>query len=525
MAVRFFYAIMAVAFGDVKIKPEVIRLRLESSFSMQVSATPFDITVAASEDIQVIGLGDISCTQLYEQSLQQKEIDMPKQDYQDYQITYLQFQILSSNPTQSFAITIPYANRLSALEAKHTLVCRYDKTKDKWIPLTATIDQEKKEIHTTMNGMGVFAVFYNRYWYSSFMNNIKAEFPHWTELRTNDSSLGQQFMNYFAIKIEEIDEYLKWILKQKHINHVETDMLDWIYVYEIPEIKSDDTLTLYDGKRKIPILSTLREFFYNTRNDGGIIDYANRRFYSVKKYDSFNGTIVRGTESFSFTAAPIDHHLWNTFDEFGLLVRVRRLHLEKNADYKERILDAFRYPANSGKVGLNNGIARELDMIKRIEWKDDSKSLVIRNKKGYVIPEESLRVDNQPLAPQEYYIDEGGNIIVYARQQGIPHIVSFIWGIEKHELYDKSDLDLHQLMFKADGQATPRMLHWVEYINQIAPIMWDRFNWDEGYWDTIDKQATGLGFVPNIWDSDIDVWKKYRFDAKRWESESIWKTM
>jgi len=79
-------------------------------------------------------------------------------------------------------------------------------------------------------------------------------------------------------------------------------------------------------------------------------------------------------------------------------------------------------------------------------------------------------------------------------------------------------------MFHEDGQATDILKRWVNYINTVAPIMWGRFNWDEGYWDTISKDLTGLGYLPNIWDSSIEPWKNYTFNPKRWEGSKVWQS-
>ncbi|WP_157066968.1 low copy number virion structural protein [Alicyclobacillus shizuokensis] len=387
--------------------------------------------------------------------------------------------------------------------------------------METTVNEDGKTLMATANQVGMIAVFLNKYWYSARAQIMADTFPSWTYIRQSSKSIGQLFLNFFGLKLEEVEEQLNLIESQKYIGTLQVEMLDWIYIYELPSVQPTDDLTLYNDGRPIPILDTIEQFFYNDLDDGGIIDYDNRRFYSRFKYDKFSGLINNVNQRVSFESTPIPQLLWNAFDEFGLLVGLARLPMETNAQFKERILDVFRYPANSGDEGLTNGIARELGLVQRVTWANDSKHLYL---KGRSIDPRSLRVDGQTLQPNEYKQDEFGNIIVLARGNGGSHVVSFIAGIEKYELHDQTNEQLYQLMFTPDGQATPLLRNWVAYIEKVAPIMWGRFTWDEGSWDTIDKAFTGLGYLPNMWDSDIEVWKNYTFDPKRWESESIWRS-
>src|SRR5690606_11731772 len=110
--------------------------------------------------------------------------------------------------------------------------------------------------------------------------------------------------------------------------------------------------------------------------------------------------LTRNGKTSTHTVEPMDHHLWNALDEFGLLLGVRRLHRETNAAYKERLFDVFRYPAGAHDTGLTNGIARDLNLIHRqdkngtpLVWKDDRNDFVLRNTSGRYVDIRSLRVD------------------------------------------------------------------------------------------------------------------------------------
>ena len=60
------------------------------------------------------------------------------------------------------------------------------------------------------------------------------------------------------------------------------------------------------------------------------------------------------------TSQPVAHKVFNEFDRHGLLFGLSRIDLEKNAEYKQRIIDVFVHRASSTYRGLINSISREL---------------------------------------------------------------------------------------------------------------------------------------------------------------------
>ena len=62
------------------------------------------------------------------------------------------------------------------------------------------------------------------------------------------------------------------------------------------------------------------------------------------------------------TATPEIHNVFNELDEFGILLGLPRLEEERNAEYKQRLLDVMVHRANSTKRGLIYGITRELGL-------------------------------------------------------------------------------------------------------------------------------------------------------------------
>lgn len=64
----------------------------------------------------------------------------------------------------------------------------------------------------------------------------------------------------------------------------------------------------------------------------------------------------------SLFLTPIPHQVTNHFDRFGLLLGLPRLENERNAEYKQRLLDVFVNRSNATYRGLVNGITRELGL-------------------------------------------------------------------------------------------------------------------------------------------------------------------
>jgi hypothetical protein len=476
------------------------------------------------EDIWIEGTETFGWMQKYDSSLNYDNLAINSPSYCDYRPTRLQFHVTSAVATQSIRMKIKYANRLTRTHLKYAVVCRYEPTTNEWRMVKHTVNTADRTLDFTSNVVGVFGVFINHYWYSEMTQRMADEYPNWAKVRNSKESTGQKFLNYFGMELETVQDYLEWISEQKYISTADMDALDWVYMYQLPDVNLTDTIKfsrLLSGV-EVPVLETIKEFFYNDTNQGGIIDYEDNKYYTVKSYGNLLLTLTRGDTTTTHNVTPMNYHIWNTFDEFGLLLGVERLHLEKNADYKERILDVFRYPSGTHDIGLTNGIARSLKLIQRKDkkgnqliWSNDNKDLYLKNTTGKVIDTRTLQVDDKPLIEEEFTVDQVGNVRIFAKKEGKSHTVSFIYGVDKYQLYDKTNEALYRMMYEEDGQATSKLLTWVEYINTVAPIMWDRFNWDEGFWDTIDKDLTGLGYVPNIWDSNIDVWKDYVFESDR----------
>jgi len=148
--------------------------------------------------------------------------------------------------------------------------------------------------------------------------------------------------------------------------------------------------------------------------------------------------------------APSTYNVWNCFDELGMLVSLDRISGEKNKAYKQRILDVYANPGNSTHNGLINSISREL---------------------------------------------------------GIAHSE-----VSVYRLSDLSDETSDESILNSEGNAIGTKLE--DYVDEVYshnPIFWGNIVSDEGLWDVIDEEYTGVSFLPHIWDpSASGIYNKWQ---------------
>lgn len=192
--------------------------------------------------------------------------------------------------------------------------------------------------------------------------------PSWMKIRKDETSIGAQFLDCFGFELQEINDYLNELLSDQYIGTADTGQPDIIYKHSLAALLNlDEYIDIVKGQASddkveyvIAIKDNLRDFYKAPEDSNvGLIDRDKKILYTRRKYDYI---IFDGTKHWSLDEESYIHHVWNAFDEFGLLVDCPRLFNEKNAAYKERILDVFRKPANASKPGLINSISRNLGL-------------------------------------------------------------------------------------------------------------------------------------------------------------------
>ncbi|MEW6769993.1 MAG: hypothetical protein AB1330_01185 [Bacillota bacterium] len=351
---------------------------------------------------------------------------------------------------------------------------------------------------------GTYAVFINEFAYSRFSQYMAALLPSWMKIRTDSLSVGQQFLNHFGLEFEVLQDYLDWCLNNQFIGTVNLGQIDIIYKAPLPfGITPNHTVIVSDDNQPIELTDSVEEF-YRANGHVAIIDYEQRYVYT--RYFYSNGldfSASDGTEIIEAKNIPlVPHHVWNALDEFGLLLGVARWPQERNAEFKERILDVFRYPANATRLGLYRAIARELGFIRRAVWEDDSQALVLCDEN--IIPETVL-VDGVRVLCE---LGQDGSVTVPPQNTGAKRRVTYIAGFYLHTLHspEKDDV-LFNLLYAGDYEPTAYFRQLVERLHREIPFMWDEFRWDEGYWDVVNKDFLGLDFLPTLWDADVEIWR------------------
>lgn len=366
---------------------------------------------------------------------------------------------------------------------------------------------------------------------SEHLQGIQKKLPTWFKMRRDQNTVGARFLNVMGLSIDDVKEILDYAYFQQYVGTADLEQVDIIYKASIPSTVTSDTVIefkseYFDMQRADSLeqfLTTMatdrlnhREIFYDNPY---YIDYQRSMVYVRKPYDSDEenraGYVTMrvldkdGTILLQKKLKLNLHHVWNFFDEFGLLLDTPRLYGEKNVDYKKRILNVFRRPANSSEEGLYNGIARELGLIREVTWKDGAEDLVLRDAR---IKIDSIEVDGEPYPEFMATRDANGRTVLTGdfAYEGLTRTVSYIAGITMHELHDKEDYAFQNELFDIDGRGTAMLQYYVDIINSRVPIMWDNFVWGLGFWDVASPELSGYGLIPTFYDADISGWKRYR---------------
>jgi hypothetical protein len=367
--------------------------------------------------------------------------------------------------------------------------------------------------------------------FSHITQQLMNDLPTWFKMRRDPNTKGAQFLNIFGLQFEDIEFYLQYALDNQFIGTADIHQIDVIYKASIPgSIPTDKPFDMVGDGMRLHQMNTLKEFFegIDTRflerkevyyPNPFYIDWERRVIYFKKSYgrdESFREGKVSmqlrsddGTLLFEHDLPQTIHHVWNFFDEFGLLLDTPRLYAERNREYKERLLDVFRHPANATKKGLQHLLARELRLWQEVKWYDGSLDLVIKHSN---VIEDSIEVDGALWASSAMTRDHSGRVVLLGTDSlaGQPRTVRFISGLQLHTFHNKSDYAFQDELYGVDRVATPMLQYYVDIITNQVPVMWDRFVWNESFWDVANKEMSGYGVVPNFHDARFLNWMNYK---------------
>ena len=253
-----------------------------------------------------------------------------------------------------------------------------------------------------------------------FTKNLMSKFPSWMKLAKDEESIGAQFLDVFGITLDQFQKELDEITSGFYIETMNMDMIDIIYKVPLAnetiddfELNSSVYIETNEGNQiLVTNCSNIRKFYridesnlfraYIDRESGYL--YLRVDFNSFEDINQpFKSVIINGAPQYEL----ILHHVWNSLDEMGLLLNLKRLFGERNEDYKKRIIDIFVNPGNSTNTGMINGISRELGLNK-----EDIKISSLNN---YAFDKELIDNENKPTK----------KMISYAKQ--INNSLKFTW--------------------------------------------------------------------------------------------------
>lgn len=302
---------------------------------------------------------------------------------------------------------------------------------------------------------------------SQFTENMQSMMPRWMKMAKDPSSIGAQFLDIFGLEFEQVEKYLDFAIGNQYINTASIGQID--IAYKVPlalpivlDMVTLDTVEINIGTDVYPcqVCATLREFYDDDSTDllmnKAILDVGDGLVYirlnevwapitSDNISAPFDSVDINGTRHYEYYL----HHIWNAFDEFGLLLGIERMFGERNDAFKQRILDVFLKPANSTKDGMVNGISRDLGL--------DVSAVTINE-----FANKAFR----------------GN-----------------------------------LLDEKTGAPTAKLLRYVNQINKVFGFTWDNMSWGEAYWHSIEEAGVGLEYLPHIWDAATTGWLTTDFQS------------
>lgn len=203
-----------------------------------------------------------------------------------------------------------------------------------------------------------------------------SKFPSWMKMSKDPNSIGAEFLNVFGLTFEQLKTEMDRTVEDFYINTANTEMVDILYKVPLSTVRVDDfdemdevEIKEFDGQTKYskeaPNLRAFYEveadlpYHFIDRNSGFL--YFRIDLDGVENLDNpFEYIAINDAKHYSLEV----HHVWNAFDEFGLLLGLSRLPRERNKTFKNRILDVFTNPGGSTSEGIKNGLARELGINK-----------------------------------------------------------------------------------------------------------------------------------------------------------------
>jgi hypothetical protein len=360
--------------------------------------------------------------------------------------------------------------------------------------------------------------------FAEHTESILSALPHWFKMRKGSAdSIGARFLNVAGLKIDDVRYVLDYAYAQTKISTADINQIDFCYKAIVPmPLKISDITRVFAHGAALKKAFTLKEFFgidqniQNQQLHSFDLYYADEKrniLYVRQKFNVdaiySNGYIEFDIKDNTYQQALVPHQVWNFFDEFGLLLSCPRLPEEPNVNYKKRIMDVFKNPANASTQGLVNGIGRELNLRRSLNWANPKTDLELEDP---MIVLNSIKANGKFVSLSNIWLSESGTILIKGDSNTeLTNVeISYVYGLELHKLWNKNDTKLYNELFTIENKPKSKLTHYMEILNSEAPVFWNDFHWNEHYWDLNDQNVSGYGMIPTRYDGSIAGFRSYK---------------
>lgn len=362
---------------------------------------------------------------------------------------------------------------------------------------------------------------------SRFSEKIRSKLPLWFNMKKSPNhSIGAQFLNIFGLQLDDIDAVMNYAFEQTTIDSIDNEFIDLLHRAILPiNFDFDKVEKITGDKKELTEITDLFTFLnlkktYGTNyseeyvDDSYYIDKENSIIYLHYAYGIKNimhGEIVIHYDGKVEAVETTIHHMWNFFDDLGALVGCKRLIAEPNENFKERILNVFRFPQNSTERGLANAVANDIGIRKTEKWERTDRDFIIYDK---MVILKTISVNGKYITNKDFEITKDNEIVIYKNAK-LPKdsLVSYISGLTMKALNATDDLYMSNLLFNADGTAKDKLKELIESSRKKSSMLWGSFKYDEAMWSKNDNDFSNeyFGFVSPVMDADIKGFANYGF--------------
>ena len=355
---------------------------------------------------------------------------------------------------------------------------------------------------------------------------ILEKLPYWFHMRKHSNeSYGAEFLNISGIALDDALYTIDYAYNQCYIDSIDMKQIDFCYKAIIPMPYSVDNIeTVFANNTGLYEAKTLKEFFgidlHNIEDEtlhsfeSYYIDYQRNIIYVRQKFnaDAINNNgkieIKYKDEDWHRTVPLVPHKVWNFLDEIGSLMSCPRLPEEPNIEYKKRIQDVFKNPANASINGLINGIGRELAIRRILTWEDITKDIELNDP---MIVLNSIKVNGEYYPQENIFFTATGSVLLKPINTLTKNCeITYVYGLEMHQLWNTDDIKLRNELFTVEGEEKPKLTQYINVLDSESPIFWDHFHWNEHYWDQNQDDVNGVGYIKHCYDGSIQGFKNFK---------------